>query len=429
MTTPPHAKPPSQRRLWEFQWVRDLLWILGALALLWLIYSVRSIAAPVLVGLALAYAVNPVVNWLTRRLRISRLFATSSILLLAFLVFLALMAYLVPLLFHQTTDLIDKAPGYTKKFAAKAAPALNDAGFRAKERFEKILSLIGMQLPDEADTQPNDVVITPVEKGLEEPIEPAIADSPRTMPATRPASKTQLAIPPVDWSKVSSFILASLNIGWNVVGSTISTTAYLCLAFVLTFYCFFVFSWRFDAILAWFGTFIPHVHRERTLGILSRMDNAVSSFLRGRMIQVVLLGTNLSIGWWIVGVPYWALLGMLSGIMNIVPYASFIGWPIAVLLIWIDTVSSGGQVTIWKILVWPSLAYIIPQQFDNWVVEPLVQGKATSMDPLSVMLAVMIGASLLGVVGMIIAIPSAACIKILAQEMIIPRLRARAEKA
>lgn len=429
MTTPPHAKPPSERRLWEFQWVRDLLWILGALALLWLIYTVRSIAAPVLIGLALAYAVNPIVNWLTRRLRMSRLIATSSILLLAFVVFVALMAYLVPLLFHQSTDLIDKAPDYAKKFAAKAAPALNDAGFRAKERFEKVLSMIGMQVPEQAETQPSDSVITPADESLEEPIEPAIADSPHAMPATRPAPKSQLAIPPVDWSKVSSFILASLNIGWSVVGSTISTTAYLCLALVLTFYCFFVFSWRFDAILAWFGTFIPNAHRERTIGILSRMDKAVSSFLRGRMIQVVVLGTNLSIGWWIVGVPYWALLGMLSGLMNIVPYASFIGWPIAVLLIWIDTVSSGGQVTIWKILIWPSLAYIIPQQFDNWIVEPLVQGKATSMDPLSVMLAVMIGASLLGVVGMIIAIPCAACIKILAQEMIIPRLRARAEKA
>lgn len=427
MTTPPDAKPPSERRLWEYRWVRDLLWILGALALIWVVYSVRAIAAPVLVGLAMAYAVNPIVNWLTRKLRISRMIATSSILLVAFVLFLGLMAYLVPLLFYQTTDLIDKAPEYAKKAAARAAPALNDAGVHAKEQFEKILSIIGVQPHDAAETQPGDGAAA--EKIADDAIDSVIAESPRTMPATRPAAKTQFEIPPVDWAKVGAVLLASVNVGWNVVGSTISTTAYIGLAFVLTFYCFFVFSWKFDAILAWFGTFIPHAHRERTVGILARMDNAVSSFLRGRMIQVVVLGTNLSLGWWIVGVPYWALLGMLSGLMNIVPYASFIGWPIAVLLIWVDTVASGGQVTIWKVVVWPSLAYILPQQFDNWIVEPLVQGKATSMDPLSVMLAVMIGASLLGVVGMIIAIPCAACIKIIAQEMIIPQLRARAEKS
>jgi predicted PurR-regulated permease PerM len=73
------------------------------------------------------------------------------------------------------------------------------------------------------------------------------------------------------------------------------------------------------------------------------------------------------------------------------------------------------------------VVYLIAQLADGWLVEPVVQGKATNLDPLTVMLAVIIGGSLAGLLGMLLAIPFAACGKILAREVILPELRQFAE--
>ena len=57
------------------------------------------------------------------------------------------------------------------------------------------------------------------------------------------------------------------------------------------------------------------------------------------------------------------------------------------------------------------------------MVEPIVQGRVTNLDPLTVLLSVLVGGALAGLLGMVLAIPIAACIKILSQEVLVPRLR------
>ena len=141
------------------------------------------------------------------------------------------------------------------------------------------------------------------------------------------------------------------------------------------------------------------------------------SLYRVRPKQLVL-----SIGWWAVGVPYWLLLGMGSGLLNLVPFAAVVGWVAATGLALVDHLSGGGGFT-WMVLVWPTVVYAVAQMVDGWVVEPIVQGRATDLDPLTVLLAVLIGGSLFGLMGLILAIPLTACGKIVAQEWVLPRLR------
>jgi predicted PurR-regulated permease PerM len=81
----------------------------------------------------------------------------------------------------------------------------------------------------------------------------------------------------------------------------------------------------------------------------------------------------------------------------------------------------------WGLFIWPTVVYAIAQLADGWAVEPLVQGKATNLDPLTVMLAVIIGGALMGLLGMLLAIPLASSIKILGREWIVPELKAYAE--
>jgi predicted PurR-regulated permease PerM len=158
------------------------------------------------------------------------------------------------------------------------------------------------------------------------------------------------------------------------------------------------------------------------------MDRSVSAFIRGRLIQSFVIAIVLCVGWGAVGVPYFLLLGLAGGLLNLIPYAAIITWPLAITLAWIDRVAGGGGFSFWWVLFWPTIVYVVAQSLDGWVIEPLVQGKATDLDPLAILLAVLIGGSLLGLFGMILAIPTAACVKILMQEVILPRVRTWAEK-
>jgi len=157
------------------------------------------------------------------------------------------------------------------------------------------------------------------------------------------------------------------------------------------------------------------------------MNDTVSAFVRGRLVQSFVVGVVLTSGWGIASVPYWLLLGVLGGVLNLVPYLPIVGGVLAVIVSVVDALAGGGLT--FGAVLWPAVVYLIAQTSDNYLVEPLVQGKATDLDPLTVLIVVLLGGALLGLLGMILAIPTAACIKILAKEVVLPRLREAAMHA
>lgn len=439
--------PPAtnDRRLWQIRWVRDLFGIFAALALLWLASQVQAVLIPVLVGLALAYAFNPMISDLARRGRTSRWVPTAMVVLVGAVLLVSLLAYLIPPLVDQTGQLVHNTPRYARRltqaawpfykrlrgYLPGAGPTTEPAAERGGEAASATLPAETLSAPLAAETLPATLPAESIPGTLGPEVvvsrEVAVTAIPSAgagfdPSASRPAFGGGAA--GLDLSTVGSLFMRSLNLGLSVLGTTVSVVSYLVLAGIITAFCFVVFSARFDRLTAWFGEFIPVTHRARALEIVGRMDRSVSAFIRGRIIQCVVLGTSLSLGWWLVGVPYWLLLGMVSGFLNLIPYASLIGLPIALLLCWVDSTTNASHVysMVWD-LVLPAVVYVVSQQTDNWVVEPLVQGKATNLDPLSVLLAVLIGGTLLGLLGMLIAIPVTACLKILAQELVLPRLR------
>ena len=79
---------------------------------------------------------------------------------------------------------------------------------------------------------------------------------------------------------------------------------------------------------------------------------------------------------------------------------------------------------LWWAILGPTLVYGVGQGLDAWVIEPVVQGQATDLDALTVLLVVLAGGAVAGLLGLLLAIPVAACIKILWHEVAGPRLRA-----
>ena len=207
---------------------------------------------------------------------------------------------------------------------------------------------------------------------------------------------------------------------------------YLTVALVIVVFCFFFIVWKWAAFLRWFEPYLPASHKEQILDLAGKMDASVSAFIRGRLIQALLLGAVLSVGFTLAGVPSGLLLGLIGGLLNLVPYAGIVVWPIAVGLAVVDQFSGGTGSTAAEAVefswasgvILPTVVYFVGQCLDSYVVEPIVQGKATNLDALTVLLVVLIGGSLAGLLGLLIAIPAAACLKILFAELIGPKLKA-----
>jgi predicted PurR-regulated permease PerM len=364
------------RHVWEYAWVRDLL-LLGCLALVgWTAVQAAPVTIPLALGLTVAYATQPVVRWMDRHLHVPRW--TSAILMLLVIVggFTAALLYVLPDLYAQGVQLFTHAPAYFDKLAAPLG--LHWADVRnALDRYAPV-----------AGTPP------PLPRGMEQ------------------------------LKGAGEMVAQWAAFGFGLIARFIGTTVGLAIALLVWSISFVTFSMRLERLGAWAEGFIPADRRDRVLRILQRMDKSVAGNLRGRMIQSMFLVVELCIGWKLAGVRYWLLLGLVVGLMNLVPYISLLGSPLVVALNWADKTSTGEPVTLWATFALPVAIHMAGQFLDGWVVEPLVQSRATNLHGITVLISVMIGGSLFGLFGMVAAVPIAACLKILGEEVLIPSIKA-----
>jgi len=197
------------------------------------------------------------------------------------------------------------------------------------------------------------------------------------------------------------------------------------LVFLIPFY-FFYFATSYPKVLRFGQELIPEDRQVRVFHLVREMDKAVAGFVRGRLVISAILGTIFAVGWFIVGVPYSLALGLLVGVFCAVPYLSAIGVPIAVTLLAVEQLSipDTERMAWWGILFWPTLVYGIGQSLDDWVLTPFIQGKVTNLNPVAIVVAVLAGGSLAGLYGMLLAVPAAACLKIILRDVFMPRIHA-----
>jgi predicted PurR-regulated permease PerM len=362
--------PATDRHLWDITPIRDLLWAGGAGFLLWFGYYLRGVFTPVLIALLLAYLCNPLVRHAEKQWRVPRPATISIVLFLSALIVGGLVTWLGPLLAEQVQSFSERVPGYLKSIAQRYHVSLGD--------FSEPLSTIATTLKEDPLS-----ILRPVFSGTGQ--------------------------------------------AFGMLGAVLGTTTAIFLALALIPVYFFFFAWRFDRALTELKRYIPARYRPRAGHIMRRMDEAVSGFFRGRLTIALASAMLYSLGWALTGIRYWFLLGLITGVLTIIPYASLIGWPLAVLLKYLDVLSGGtGGFDLMAIVVWPSLAYLAVQFIESWLLTPWVQSQSMDMNAVTVLIVVFIGGALGGFYGLLLAIPIAACLKILVQELLLPRLARQA---
>jgi predicted PurR-regulated permease PerM len=150
---------------------------------------------------------------------------------------------------------------------------------------------------------------------------------------------------------------------------------------------------------------IPDGSRDEVLLIAHRLNLAVGGFFRGQLAVAVIVGVMVSLGLLAIGLPGWLIVGMIAGLFNMIPLIGpYVG---AVPGIVIALTQRDLKTALLVVAV-----MVIAQQIDNHFISPVVMKRAVHLHPAAVMMALLIGGTLSGFFGLLIAVPLAAALKI-----------------
>jgi predicted PurR-regulated permease PerM len=199
----------------------------------------------------------------------------------------------------------------------------------------------------------------------------------------------------------------------NLVGKiTRSTLAFvswaLGLVIIPVFLFYFLRDW--DKLKAGAVEYMPHSYRDYVVTKARQIDEILGAFMRGQFTVCVILGVLYSVGLMLTGIDLAVVIGLSAGILFIVPY---LGTILGIVAASVMALLKFGLS--WQLLgVWA--AFGAAQLLEGTVITPRIMGDKVGLSPVVVIFALLVGADLLGILGMLIAVPCAAVIKVFVQE-------------
>ena len=151
--------------------------------------------------------------------------------------------------------------------------------------------------------------------------------------------------------------------------------------------------------------FLPEKSRDQIMELLEKMSDTLSKYIGGQMIECLFVGTFTAIGYFIIGLDYALLLGVIAGICNIIPY---LGPYIGIFPALAVSLASGS----WTSVVYNIIVVLVVQQIDGNFVYPNVIGKSLQIHPLTIIIILLAAGNIAGIAGMILAIPLYAVVKV-----------------
>lgn len=150
-------------------------------------------------------------------------------------------------------------------------------------------------------------------------------------------------------------------------------------------------------------SWLPGSSRRHLIEVAQRVNRVVGGFLRGQLIVSAVVGCVVAAGLSLLGVRYAVVLGIFAGLADVIPYfGPIISAVPAVALALMESPLTA---------LWVVLLLVAVQQLEGSVLSPKIVGERVGLHPLTVILSVLIGGELLGVVGMLLAVPAAAALK------------------
>ncbi len=334
-----------------------ILWVLILLVvLLWLIYRLAPVITPFAMAAALAYLGDPLVDRLQllklRNWPVSRGLAVSIVFLLMILSVLALLLVVIPKTLEQIRHLIERAPVIVAWFAETAIPWVEGK--------------LGVKFP-----------------GLDA----------ANLTATVKTYWRELASASVN-------VLGSVSAGSQAVMNWLMN---FVLVPVVTFYL--LRDW--DLLVGGVRKLLPRSIEPTVSGLAKEIDVILGAFIRGQFMVMIALGLIYTGGLWTIGLDLAFAIGMLAGILSIVPYLGTLVGVAAAL------VAAAFQ---FQDLIHPLLAlavFGVGQTLEGMVLTPKLVGDKVGLHPVAVIFAVLAGGQLFGFLGILLALPVTSALNVL----------------
>jgi predicted PurR-regulated permease PerM len=205
------------------------------------------------------------------------------------------------------------------------------------------------------------------------------------------------------WRMVGTALRKILPGAWGVVSGLGGFVAALAgLAAVGLYFVFLLLD--FHKVRGGWRALVPPAHRDGVVAFVGEFDAAMSRYFRAQAVVATIVGVLFAIGFTLVGLPMGILLGLFIGLLNMVPYLQLVGLIPAGLLAVMHGLESGGD--IWIILAQTGLVFVVVQAVQDVLLVPRIMGRVTGLSPAFILLALAVWGKLLGLLGLLIAIPA-----------------------
>ncbi len=328
-----------------------------AVAVIWLLITfiayVSDILIPFAVALLLAYLINPLTSWLQRKLpfkqRIVSVLLSLTVILGGVVLFLAI---LIPMVVAEVVQMQDLLAGLVNTDQWQAA--LQD------------------YVPEEIRVYIADLV--------------------------RFEELVQL----LNFENIRVFLQQVLPGIWGVFSGTISFVIGLAVVIVILLYLVFILL-DYDEISEGWKELIPDQYRQVVLDVVSDFTTAMRVYFRAQALIAFIVGLLFALGFWLIGLPMGILLGLFIGLLNMVPYLQVVGLIPAVLFAIVAALGAGEG--IWLMLGLVLAVFAVIQVIQDAILVPRIMGKVTGFNPAIILLSLSVWGKLLGILGLLVALP------------------------
>lgn len=357
-------------RLWFWRtWT-----LIGMLVLLWAAAHVFAeplhlLLPPLALAAILIYLLNPVVTWFDAR-GLHRVIGTTLSYLVLGGVLVGLAVLVVPLLARQTSQLLEQLP---------------DIAVSVQDTLNRQLARIGVA---------QRVTLDPEASATQDAIRQFLEDN-------------------------QDQVLGVLRGAGALVAGLVAGLVAVVLAPVLAFYVLADLPRLSEGV----RRLVPPRSRSEVVDVTQRILGTVGAYVRGQLLVATFVAVATSVGLALVGLPFWALVGLAAGLFNLIPFVGpFVGGLLGALIAL--TVGNGLGQAIAVVVV-----MVVVQQIDNHVITPGVLARTVHVHPVTIILVLATAASLFGILGMLVAIPVLAASKLVVMYVLVTRVPSMAHLA
>lgn len=335
--------------------MRFVLWSLGIVASLCLVYYLRGVLFPFFAAFLIAYIVDPIVNKLQKLVK--RRIVAVIIVLLAF----ALILFGIGRLF------IPQVVNEVRTLGTLIARMFTDSEWSS--RLNEILPA-----------------------NLWETIKSMVS-----------WDKLAAAMQHMDfWSEVQSIAAKVLPGAWGVLSYTGTVAVWFSSAAIIFMYLVFIMLDMHKIRLGVLNAF-PHRFRRKASLFAADTDKFMGNYFRAQALVALIVGILYAIGFGVMGLPMGVAFGLFSGALNMIPYMQLTTIPLALLLAVVHGLNTG--LPFWEVAIIIGSIYLVVQVIEDFFLVPRIVGGSMDLPPVGILLSLSIWGKLLGFLGLLVAIP------------------------